>query len=107
MESTNRPFGRRRFPFFLIIIAGAFLMAAVVQFLWNVILPDLLQVGSLSYWKALGLLILCRILFGGFRGGPPSGRPFAGKGWRDKWNTMSEEEKARFKEKWQNRCGPR
>lgn len=104
MESTNRPFRRRRFPFVLIIVAGAFLLGAIVQFLWNNILPDLIQVGQLTYWKALGLLILCRILFGGFRGGPPGGGRFGKNGWREKWNSMSEEEKARFKEKWRSRC---
>ncbi len=104
MESTNRPFRRRRFPFVLIIAAGALLLAAIVQFLWNNILPDLIQVGQLTYWKAFGLLVLCRILFGGFRGGPRGKAPFARNGWREKWDNMSEEEKASFKEKWRNRC---
>ncbi len=96
---------RRRPPFFFSIIAGAFLLAAVVQFLWNAILPDLVQVGQLSYWKAMGLLVLCRILFGGFRGAYSHKPPFAGRSWRDRWKNMSEEERNRFKEKWKSRCG--
>lgn len=106
MDNANKPFRRRREPVFLFIIAIAFLLAGVVQFLWNAILPDLLNVGHLTYWKALGLLVLCRILFGGFRGGPPRGRPpFAGRAWREKWMNMSDEERAKFKDQWRQRCG--
>ncbi|MBX3256621.1 MAG: hypothetical protein KF862_20965 [Chitinophagaceae bacterium] len=106
MNSENIPGKRPRFPFFIAIIPIALLMAAVVQWLWNAILPDLVQVGHLTYWKALGLLVLCRILFGGFRGGPPGkGSPFNRSAWREKWMNMSEEERARFKEQWRQRCG--
>jgi hypothetical protein len=52
---------------FLIFIAVG---GGVVQLLWNWLLPDLLHVRTVSFWEALGLLALCRILFGGFgRGG--------------------------------------
>ncbi|MBX2921669.1 MAG: hypothetical protein KF746_05680 [Chitinophagaceae bacterium] len=106
MNSENIPDKRIRFPFFIAIIPIAFIMAALVQWLWNAILPELIHVGQLTYWKALGLLILCRILFGGFRGGPPRGKPpFANRAWREKWISMSEEERARFKEQWRQRCG--
>lgn len=43
----------------------------VVMLLWNWLLPSLFGWPALTFWKALGLLALCRILFGGFgmRGG--------------------------------------
>lgn len=37
----------------------------VVMQLWNAVLPDLLAVRSISYWQAVGLLVLCRLLVGG------------------------------------------
>lgn len=37
-----------------------------VMRLWNAILPAVAAVHPLSYWQAVGLLVLCRILIGGF-----------------------------------------
>jgi hypothetical protein len=39
---------------------------AVVLLLWNWLVPDLLNLRRVTYWEALGLLALSRILFGGF-----------------------------------------
>lgn len=41
---------------------------AVVQQLWNWLLPTLFDVRRITFWQALGILALCRILFGGFGG---------------------------------------
>jgi hypothetical protein len=81
----------------------------VVMLLWNNVVVDVIPaVKELTYWKALGLLVLCKILFG--HGGPRGGwkgRSQNGGGgrWREKWAGMSEEEKARVKDKWKNKCG--
>ena len=51
----------------------AFLGGEVVKLLWNWLLPPLFGWREVTFWQALGLLVLCRILFGGFgmhRGGP-------------------------------------
>ena len=39
---------------------------AIVQLLWNWLLPSLLGARQITFWQALGLLVLSRILFGGF-----------------------------------------
>lgn len=104
MNRGGRPF-RIRKPFFPVMVVIALVMAAIVQWLWNAILPELLNVGTLTYWKALGLLVLCRILFGGFRGGPPRGKPpFMANGFREKWMNMTDEERKNFREQWRQRC---
>ena len=102
---------RGRFFFFpLIPIAAALLFGLIVMLLWNAILPKVVNAAPLSYWQAVGLLVLCRILFGSFfRGGPrfdPRSRWRGGSPWRQKWMNMSEEEKAKFREEWRRRCGP-
>jgi hypothetical protein len=52
--------------FVLFILLGG----VVVQWLWNWLLPDLFGLRQITFWQALGLLALCRILFGSFgRGG--------------------------------------
>jgi len=37
----------------------------VVKWLWNWLLPPLFGWRELTFWQALGMLALCRILFGG------------------------------------------
>lgn len=102
--------GRRRFILFPILFLGAvLLMGAIVMWLWNAILPAVLHVGALSYWQAVGLLVLCRILFGGFRsGGGWNRKGFGGPPHlRQRLMQMNEEERARFKEEWRERCRKR
>lgn len=43
----------------------AFIGGEVVKLLWNWLLPPLFGWRQVTFWQALGLLALCRILFGG------------------------------------------
>ncbi|WP_423762537.1 hypothetical protein [Burkholderia sp. NLJ2] len=53
----------------LLLVLIIALLGWIVMSLWNWILPALV-VGAhtIDYPRAIGLLVLCRILFGGFRG---------------------------------------
>lgn len=86
----------------LAAIAGVFGLTAVVMLLWNTILPGLLPVGIIGFWQAMGLLALCKILFGGFRFG---GGNHNQQRWKNKFANMSDEEKEAFKEKMKARWG--
>lgn len=74
------PRGRKMLMFSpLILLAFAAFLAlggVVVRELWNALLPPLFGWKAVTFWQALGLLALCRILFGGFPpgGGPPRSR---------------------------------
>ncbi len=98
--------GKRKLRFFvpLFIPLVVALVGYLVMVLWNAILPEVAHAGTLSFWQALGLLLLCRILFGGFhfrgRGGRP---PFDKSNLREKWMNMTEEERAQFKARWRKR----
>ena len=98
--------GPKRFFMFLLFVAAALLaLGAIVMLLWNAILPPLLNINHINYWQAVGLVVLCKILFSSFRPGRSSGRPPFGRTyWKDKWATMSEDDKAKFKEEWKKRC---
>ena len=103
---------KRRFIFFIpfMIAAAVLLFGGLVMWLWNNILPAVLGVGTLTFWQAVGLLVLCRILFGGFRGGPSRGRAGWSRGglrWREKWMNMSDEDREKFQAEWRERCGKR
>jgi hypothetical protein len=68
-------------------------MSGVVMLLWNAVAPALFaDARQIDYLHALGLLVLCRILFGGFRGhGGWHGR----NRWQ-KWQAMTPEEREQF-----------
>jgi hypothetical protein len=86
-------------------ILFAFLLGSIVMWLWNAILPELVGVKPIKFWQAIGLLILSRILFGGFRFGNGGKHHQARKRrWKEKWMNMSEEERAAFKERWRGKC---
>ena len=79
------------------------------MYLWNAVMPHVFtSLGPITYCQAIGLLILSKIFFGGFRGrgcGCRRGGRFGrGREWKEKWMSMSEEERAKFKEEWKSRC---
>lgn len=61
----------------------------IVRELWNWLLPPLFGFREVSFWQALGLLALCRILFGGL-----GGRGHSGSRFRRRWSERSEERSA-------------
>jgi len=79
-------------------ICGALLFVAlggaIVLQLWNWLLPPILGLPVITFWQALGLLALSRILFGGF-----GGRGFSPS------RHMTPEERERFRQRMRERCG--
>lgn len=104
---TNNFKSKKRFIFIPIFgLAFVALVTWVVMLLWNAILPAVfIGVKELSYWQAGGLLILCRLLFGGFRGPSGGGRFKNGPSWGKKMMNLSDEERQKLKSEWQDRCG--
>ena len=80
------------------VIALIAVIGFVVMQLWNWLLPALLGWPAISYLQATGILVLTRILFGGFRGG--GGGP--GWHWRqgmlERWERMTPEEREKFRQ---------
>jgi hypothetical protein len=81
----------------LLVVAGIAVLGWMVMALWNAVMPALF-VGShsIDYLHALGLLVLSRILFGGFRGFRGHGGCH-GRHWR-KWEAMTPEEREQFQQ---------
>lgn len=86
------------------VIAMFFLISAVVMWLWNALLPEIIGVKSVTYWQAMGILVLSKILFGGFKGG---GKGKFGhcrqKEWKNRMENMSSEEQEKFRQKLKER----
>lgn len=88
-----------------IFIAAVLLFGWLVMKLWNYTLVPSLHIGAISFWQGVGLLVLSRILFGGFgRGGGWKRRNGPSPQFKHKWMNMSEEEKVKFKQEWKSRC---
>jgi len=56
------------------LVAFVTLGGEVVMHLWNWLAPPLFGFRLITFWQALGLLILCRVLFGGWGSGKHGGR---------------------------------
>ncbi|MGA0557578.1 hypothetical protein ACO2Q8_13060 [Larkinella sp. VNQ87] len=113
-RGLGRGLGFLAFGLLFITLAGFAVMS-----LWNWLVPVLFAGPLITFWQALGLLLLSRILVG-FRGG------WGGRGWGHyghprhaywqqrmsaRWQQMTPEERQQFKqqmkEQWRNHCGPR
>jgi hypothetical protein len=90
------------------MVLFVFLGGEIVKLLWNWLLPPLFHGPVITFWQAVALLALCRILFGhhGWRGGP---RYVARRRMRERmaerWQQMTPEERERFQQSWRGRCG--
>jgi hypothetical protein len=80
-------------------------LSFIVMRLWNWLLPTVIGFHPITFWQAVGILILSKILFGGFRGRP--GRHFY---WRhrmmERWEQMTPEEREKFRQSIRGSCGP-
>ena len=84
----------------------------IVRLLWNWLLPGLFGWRQITFWQSVGLLALCRILFGGL-GMRGSGRTGMGRRMRERmqarmferWEHMTPEERERFRQGMRGRCG--
>lgn len=101
-----------------VVLGAAFVTAAgfAVMWLWNWLMPAIFGLGTITWIQALGMFALAKILFGGRGGHGWGGRGGCGghhhgrhghwrQRWEEKWANMSEEERAKMRAKWGNRCG--
>lgn len=107
---------RRGARFLSVALVAIGLAGWLVMTLWNALLPTILGVATISFWQALGLLLLSRILFGGpgWRGGyGPRGGPgwgHAGRAeWKrkmaERWEQLTPEQRQQMKTTWRGRWG--
>jgi hypothetical protein len=86
----------------MMVIIGLFAFGSIVMLLWNALMPKIFNLPLIDFWQALGILILAKILFGGFRGGP-RGR-WKMDSLKQGWANMTPEQRERFKQEWGGRC---
>jgi hypothetical protein len=81
-------------PFILFGIAWVGIMGLVTVGLWNALMPTILGLRAISFWQALGLLLLSRVLFSRLWGwGSGMRKARFVRGWKD----LTPEERERFR----------
>ena len=105
--------GKRVF-FIPIIVIGIFIFSGAVMLLWNAVLPAAITgVHIITFWQAMGILVLSKILFGGLKGlhnhGHEHHRRHMERDLREKWMQMEPEERKKMAEEmraeWKQRFG--
>lgn len=101
----RRHWFRRGLKILFFIILAATVFSFVVMELWNHLMPAIFGLHTIGFWQALGILVLSKILFGGFRG-----RPGFAMHWRERmmerWEHMTPEEREKFRARLREGCGP-
>ena len=87
---------QRVFKFVAIALVAITVFSFVVMQLWNWILPPVVGWHPITFWQALGLLVLSKILFSGFRG--PGRHMYWRRRMMERWEQMTPEEREKFKE---------
>jgi len=85
----------------------------LVMFLWNLLIPELFNGPVITFWQAVGLFVLSKILLHAFGYGRyhsyhwNRGRYHYWKArMEEKMSSMTPEEKEKFREKWSRYCRP-
>jgi hypothetical protein len=102
-----------KIPIFAALGALIFLgLGLIVKSLWNLLIPVLFNGPVITFWQAVGIFILSKILLHTF------GFGHHGHGWskRNYWHwksrmeekmaSMTPEEREKFKDEWSRRCRP-
>jgi hypothetical protein len=84
-----------------IAIAGVAVVGEVGMQLWNWLMPGLFGWHAISFWQTVGLLVLSRLFFGGFRGRPG----FGGPRMMGRWERMTPEQREQFRQGMRGKCG--
>ena len=88
----------------VLVGVGVTFFGFVVERLWNWLLPPLMGVRAITFVQAIGLLVLSRILFGGFHRHGGGGRRWK-RGLEERWNAMSADERESFRSGLRGRSG--
>ncbi len=88
----------------LAIAAGIIIFGGIVMLLWNALIPNIFGLSAITFWQALGILVLARILFGGF--GKSHHSKSKSRFDHRTWMKLSPEEREEMKKRWRERCNP-
>jgi hypothetical protein len=86
------------------VVAGSALLGFVVMALWNWLVPAVFGWHRINFLQAWGLFLLSKILFGGFHGRPGHRGQWKHR-MKERWESMTPEEREKFQERMRTGCG--
>jgi hypothetical protein len=89
----------------LAMLLFVFIGGEIVLHLWNWLLPPLFGFRLIDFWQALGLLLLCRILFGGLGRHSGYGRSHFRRRMEERYGRTTPEEREQFRQRMRERFG--
>lgn len=109
--------GKKIAGFIVLGIAGVLLVTYLFMVLWNMLIPEIFNGPTLTYFQAIGLMVLAKMLFGFGGNGWGSKQHWGAKfehnqdkrsAWKEKIEakmaSMSDEEKEKFKNSMKGWC---
>jgi hypothetical protein len=85
-----------------IIIVASLVFGFITRELWNWLMPTIFGLHTITFWQAIGLFLLSKLIFGGFHGHHGGGRNWKGR-MKERWDSMTPEEREKFRNGM--RCG--
>jgi hypothetical protein len=89
----------------LCVVAACIVFGLITEHLWNWLMPSIFGLRLITFWQALGLVVLGKILFGGFHKHGGGGRREWRRHMEARWGQMSEEEREKFRAGMRGRRG--
>jgi predicted membrane chloride channel (bestrophin family) len=103
-KEMKRKWMLRGLKFTLFAALAVAVLSFVVMSLWNWLMPALFELHQIGFWQTLGLLILSKIVFGGFRRPRSPHRRWRGR-MMERWEQMTPEEREKFRKGMSGHCG--
>ena len=88
----------------VIVVLALTVFGFVTMELWNWLMPAIFGLKAIGFGQAIGLVVLSKILLGGFRA-PWAGRSHWKERMAQRWVQMTPEERERFQAGMRGRCG--
>jgi hypothetical protein len=105
--NRSRFFLLKGLKFMLFAVVITFVLGSATMLLWNWLMPALFGLAHISFWQAIGILVLSKLLFGGFgsRHGGPWRHHDKRQHWQARWEKMTPEEREKCKSKMKHHWG--
>jgi hypothetical protein len=81
----------------MVAVVATVVLGFAVKFLWNALVPPIFGWHTITWLQAVGLLVLSKILFGGFHRHGGGGRNHWKQRMKERWEHMTPEEREKFR----------
>lgn len=95
MKTTFR---KRWYLFSPLIVVAFIVFGYLTMWLWNSLMPVIFHLPEITFWQTVGLMLLSRLILGGFGGHARGHRDCRPNHLHEKWEKMTPEEREEYRE---------